>query len=64
MKLTHYLPLVVLGLGTLSACSKGDHPTASDPDKKSSTTGVEYNTEKGMSVANFKRPPEIGRAHV
>ncbi|MCC3153461.1 gliding motility lipoprotein GldJ [Hymenobacter sp. BT770] len=58
MKLTNYLRLAVVGLVTLASCGKGGPPTASKPGKYSSTTGIEYNTEKGMAVANFKKIPE------
>ena len=58
MKLTNYLHLAVVGLTVLAGCnSKGPH-TATNPGKYSSTTGIEYNTEKGMAVANFKKIPE------
>ena len=58
MKLTNYLRLAVVGLAALASCGKTGPPTASKPGKYSSTTGIEYNTEKGMSVANFKKIPE------
>ncbi len=58
MKLTNYLRLAVVGLATLASCGKKGPPTASKPGKYSSTTGIEYNTEKGMAVANFKKIPE------
>ena len=58
MNLTNYLRLAVVGLVTLASCGKGGPPTASKPGKYSSTTGIEYNTEKGMAVANFKQVPE------
>ena len=58
MKLTNYLCLAVVGLVTLAGCGKGGPPTAQKPGKYSSTTGIEYNTEKGMAVANFKSVPE------
>lgn len=45
-------------LTALGGCSKNKQPTASKPGKYSSTTGIEYNTEKGMAVANFKKIPE------
>ncbi|WP_035559516.1 SUMF1/EgtB/PvdO family nonheme iron enzyme [Hymenobacter sp. IS2118] len=57
MNLSHYLRLAVVGL-TLASCGQGGPPTASKPGKYSSTTGIEYNTEKGMAVANFKSVPE------
>ena len=58
MKLINYLCLVALGLTALGGCSQNSQPTASKPGKYSSTTGIEYNTEKGMAVANFKKIPE------
>ena len=58
MKLTNYLRLATLGLVVLASCGKKGPPTASQPGKYSSTTGIEYNTEKGMAVANFKKIPE------
>ena len=58
MKLTSYLRLSVLGLAVLASCSKKGPPTAQKPGKYSSTTGIEYNTEKGMAVADFKKIPE------
>ena len=58
MKLTNYLPVAMVGLLALASCGKGGPPTATQPGKYSSTTGIEYNTEKGMTVANFKKVPE------
>ena len=57
MKLPHYLCLAAVGLTALAGCSQGK-ATATKPGKYSSTTGIEYNTEKGMAVANFKKIPE------
>ncbi|WP_310396528.1 SUMF1/EgtB/PvdO family nonheme iron enzyme [Hymenobacter sp.] len=58
MKLTNYLRLAVMGAVALAGCGKNGQPTASKPGKYSSTTGIEYNTEKGMAVANFEKIPE------
>ncbi|MDB5267610.1 MAG: gliding motility lipoprotein GldJ [Hymenobacter sp.] len=58
MKLNNYLRLVLVGAVALAGCSKKGPATASNPGKYSSTTGIEYNTEKGMAVANFKKIPE------
>ena len=58
MKLTNYLRLAAVGLVALASCGKKGPPTATKPGKYSSTTGIEYNTEKGMAVANFKKIPE------
>ena len=58
MKLNNYLCLAVAGLVALAGCGKKGQPTAQKPGKYSSTTNIEYNTEKGMAVANFKKIPE------
>jgi sulfatase modifying factor 1 len=60
MKFSNYLRLAVVGLGVLASagCKKHPHGTASKPGKYSSTTGIEYNTEKGMTVASYKGIPE------
>ena len=58
MKFINYLCLAAMGLTALSGCNKNGHATATKPGKYSSTTGIEYNTEKGMAVANFKKIPE------
>ena len=58
MKLINYLRLAVVSLVALAGCGKGGPRTATQPGKYSSTTGIEYNTEKGMAVANFKKIPE------
>ena len=55
MKLSNYLYLGALALGGLSSCNKG--VSATNPGKESSTTGVEYNTEKGMQVSSYKGIP-------
>ncbi|HLF33885.1 MAG TPA: gliding motility lipoprotein GldJ [Cyclobacteriaceae bacterium] len=34
------------------------HPTATDPGRHSTTTGLEYNSETGFQVANFKGQPD------
>ena len=47
----------MVSLAALASCSKSPR-TAQNPGKYSSTTGIEYNTEKGMTVANFKKIPE------
>ena len=58
MKLINYLCLAATGLAALGGCNGHSQPTATKPGKYSSTTGIEYNTEKGMAVANFKKIPE------
>jgi formylglycine-generating enzyme required for sulfatase activity len=57
MKFSNYLRLAVLGIGALASCKSGP-PTAAKPGKYSSTTGIEYNTEKGMTVSSYKNTPE------
>lgn len=56
MKLSNYLYLGAVALGALASCKSGQH-TATNPGKESSTTGVEYNTEKGMQVSSYKGVP-------
>ena len=58
MKFLHYLGFVALGLSALGGCKSSAGPTATEPGKTSSTTGLEYNTEKGMKVASYKTPPQ------
>jgi sulfatase modifying factor 1 len=57
MKFSNYLCLAAIGVSALVGCSKKPR-TATNPGKYSSTTGVEYNTEKGMTVASYKGIPE------
>lgn len=47
----------VLGAAVLSACSKG-HPTASSPGNVSTATGLEYNSDEGFQVNDFRGQPE------
>lgn len=49
--------LFVLGAAALSACSKG-HPTASSPGNVSTATGLEYNSDEGFQVNDFRGQPE------
>ncbi|WP_375416893.1 SUMF1/EgtB/PvdO family nonheme iron enzyme [uncultured Hymenobacter sp.] len=48
--------LALLGTVALASCNKGPR-TAANPGKYSSTTNLEYNTEKGMTVASYKGTP-------
>ena len=57
MKFSNYFGLLAVGALALGSCSKKGSPTATDPGKKSSTTGIAYNTEDGMSVNSFKKIP-------
>ncbi|MFD1467877.1 SUMF1/EgtB/PvdO family nonheme iron enzyme [Hymenobacter caeli] len=56
MKLSNYLCLGAVALGALASCTGGQR-SATNPGKESSTTGVEYNTEKGMQVSSYKGIP-------
>jgi sulfatase modifying factor 1 len=56
MKFTNYLSLLAAGSLALAGCHKGA-PTATNPGKASSTTGIEYNTDEGMKVTDFKKIP-------
>jgi len=56
MRITNYLSLLAAGSLALASCHKGA-PTATNPGKASSTTGIEYNTDEGMKVTDFKKIP-------
>jgi sulfatase modifying factor 1 len=56
MKFTNYLSLLAAGSLALASCNKGQR-TATNPGKASSTTGIEYNTDEGMKVTDFKKIP-------
>jgi formylglycine-generating enzyme len=47
-----------IGILLYSCGGKGAHPTAVNPGRYSSTTGLEYNSENGFTVADFKGQPE------
>ena len=57
MRFTNYLSLFAAGSLALASCSKGGSPTATNPGKKSSTTGISYNTDEGMKVSDYKKIP-------
>ena len=57
MRFTNYLSLFAAGTLALASCSKNGTPTATNPGKKSSTTGMSYNTDEGMKVSDFKKIP-------
>jgi sulfatase modifying factor 1 len=56
MRFTNYLSLLAASSLALASCHKGA-PTATNPGKASSTTGIQYNTDEGMKVADFKKTP-------
>lgn len=51
--LTAFAGIILFGCG-----GKGSHPTATSPGRYSTTTGLEYNSENGFQVADFKGQPE------
>lgn len=57
MNLSKYLLFAGVGAAALSACKSGP-PSAQKPGKYSSTTGIEYNTEEGMKVADYQGIPD------
>lgn len=57
MKFTNYLGLLAAGSLALASCGKKGAPTATNPGKTSMTTGIEYNTDEGMKVTDFKKIP-------
>jgi sulfatase modifying factor 1 len=56
MRFTNYLSLFAASSLALASCHKGA-PTATNPGKASSTTGIQYNTDEGMKVTDFKKTP-------
>jgi sulfatase modifying factor 1 len=56
MNFYKYARLALVGAVALAGCHKKP-PTATKPGKYSSTTGIEYNTDKGMTVASYKGIP-------
>jgi len=56
MRFTNYLSLLAASSLALASCHKGA-PTATNPGKASSTTGIAYNTDEGMKVSDFKKIP-------
>ncbi|MGI4740238.1 MAG: SUMF1/EgtB/PvdO family nonheme iron enzyme [Janthinobacterium lividum] len=56
MRFTNYLSLFAASTLALASCHKGT-PTATNPGKASSTTGIQYNTDEGMKVTDFKKTP-------
>ncbi|QIX61561.1 SUMF1/EgtB/PvdO family nonheme iron enzyme [Hymenobacter lutimineralis] len=57
MNLAKYLCYAAVGTLALASCKQGP-PTSTKPGKYSSTTGLEYNTEQGMKVADYQGIPE------
>ena len=57
MRFTNYLSLFAVGTLALASCSKNGTPTATNPGKKSMTTGIAYNTDEGMKVSDYKKIP-------
>ncbi len=51
------LGIALLSGAILSACSSGN-PTSSDHQGRSTTTGLDYNTEGGFQVADYAGQPE------
>ena len=57
MNFSKYLRFAIVGACALASCKSGPR-TATKPGKYSSTTGIEYNTEEGMKVADYAGIPE------
>jgi sulfatase modifying factor 1 len=57
MKFSPTISLLAMGALALASCSSSKRGTATNPGKNSSTTGLEYNTEEGMKVSDFKKIP-------
>jgi len=52
------LALAILCTGAFQACKSGKHPTAKNPGPISSATGMEYNSDEGFQVMDFRGQPE------
>ncbi len=50
--------LVVCGIAMLTSCSKGKKPTAVNPGRESTATGLAYNEDGGFQVNDFRGQPE------
>jgi formylglycine-generating enzyme required for sulfatase activity len=57
MKFNSTMSLLAAGALALASCSSSKKGTADNPGKESSTTGLEYNTDEGMKVSDFKKAP-------
>lgn len=49
---------LALSVAYLSSCGKGGKPSASNPGKASTTTGIDYNEDDGFQVNDFAGQPE------
>ncbi|BDD06460.1 gliding motility lipoprotein GldJ [Aureibacter tunicatorum] len=50
--------LMVLGVGFMASCSNQQHPTAENPGRASTVTGVEFNEDDGYQVNDFEGQPD------
>jgi gliding motility-associated lipoprotein GldJ len=49
--------LLIIVTVIASACKKGKHPTAANPGKRSTATGLAYNEDDGFQVPDFAGQP-------
>lgn len=52
------LALAILSMLVFQACKSGKHPTAKNPGPLSTSTGMEYNSDEGFQVMDFRGQPE------
>ncbi len=60
-KFVNFLPnsiLLIVLVAYLSSCKSGSKPTAENPGRVSTATGLEYNADEGFQVNDFKGQPE------
>lgn len=58
-KFVHYaLTLSALAALFLQSCKSGKHPTADNPGPISTATGMEYNSDEGFQVMDFRGQPD------
>lgn len=52
------LTLSALGFLVFQGCKSGKHPTADNPGRISTSTGMEYNSDEGFQVMDFRGQPD------
>ena len=58
VKFVYTSPLIIAVALLLGSCKSGSNPTATNPGKISTATGLEYNADEGFQVLDFKGQPE------
>ena len=58
VKLIYTIPFLIALIFLLGSCKSGNNPTATNPGRISTATGLEYNADEGFQVLDFKGQPE------